>query len=89
MSVHRLAGRGASIGVLTDERLRDVACRLVEVPGVAAVMLGGSRARSAELPDSDVDLGLYYRPPLNGAYGCGSSLELWLEPGPDRVWPLM
>ena len=35
--------------------------------GVTAVMLGGSRARGEELPGSDVDLGLYYRPPLDVA----------------------
>jgi len=51
--------------MLTDQELRRVADRLVAVPGVAAVMLGGSRARGAEQPDSDVDLGLYYRPPLD------------------------
>jgi predicted nucleotidyltransferase len=51
--------------MLTDEELRHIADRLVAVPGVAAVMLGGSRARGAEQPDSDVDLGLYYRPPLS------------------------
>ena len=51
--------------MLTDEELRRVADRLVAVPGVAAVMLGGSRARGAEHPDSDIDLGLYYRPPLD------------------------
>ena len=51
--------------MLTDIRLRQVADQLLEVPGVAAVMLGGSRARGAEKPDSDVDLGLYYRPPLD------------------------
>ncbi len=28
-------------------------------------MLGGSRARGEEDPESDVDLGLYYRPPLD------------------------
>jgi hypothetical protein len=51
--------------VLTDARLREVARRILEVPGVAAVMLGGSRARGNEMPDSDVDLGLYYRLPLD------------------------
>jgi Domain of unknown function (DUF4037) len=30
-------------------------------------MLGGSRARAEYAPDSDVDLGLYYRPPLDVA----------------------
>lgn len=53
--------------MLTDARLRQVADRLVEVPGVTAVMLGGSRARGAETSDSDVDLGLYYREPLDVA----------------------
>nr|WP_240896682.1 nucleotidyltransferase domain-containing protein [Kineococcus vitellinus] len=41
--------------------------RLVEVPGVVAVALGGSRARGEHGPGSDVDLGLYYRPPLDTA----------------------
>jgi hypothetical protein len=35
--------------------------RLVRVPGVVGVMLGGSRARGAHRPDSDWDLGVYYR----------------------------
>lgn len=35
--------------------------RLVEVSGVVAVVLGGSRAIGCHRPDSDVDLGLYYR----------------------------
>jgi len=50
--------------MLTDDELRRLADQLVAVPGIAAVMLGGSRARGAEHPDSDVDLGLYYRSPL-------------------------
>jgi hypothetical protein len=43
-----------------------LAQRLGEIDGIEAVVLGGSRARGAERPDSDVDLGLYYlraRPP--------------------------
>lgn len=39
-----------------------VAERLAVVPGVVAVVLGGSRARGTATPDSDVDLGLYYDP---------------------------
>jgi hypothetical protein len=35
--------------------------KLAALPGVLAVKLGGSRARAAERPDSDWDLGLYYR----------------------------
>jgi predicted nucleotidyltransferase len=41
--------------------MSDVAARLAEVPGVVAVVLGGSRARGTHRPDSDVDLGVYYR----------------------------
>jgi hypothetical protein len=51
--------------VLDDERLRALAARLVRVPGLVAVTLGGSRARGVHAPGSDVDLGLYYRPPLD------------------------
>jgi hypothetical protein len=40
---------------------REIAARLVGVDGVVAVALGGSRARGTHRPDSDVDLGLYYR----------------------------
>lgn len=35
------------------------------VGGVEAVLLGGSRARGDHGPDSDYDVGLYYRPPLD------------------------
>ncbi|THA28928.1 nucleotidyltransferase domain-containing protein [Streptomyces sp. A1277] len=38
-----------------------MADRLTEVPGIRAVALGGSRARGTHRPDSDWDLGLYYR----------------------------
>ncbi len=51
--------------MLTDLDLRSLADQLVEVPGIVGVMLGGSRARGEEHPGSDVDLGLYYRPPLD------------------------
>lgn len=54
-------------GMLDDARLRELAQRLVAVPGVVGVALGGSRARGDHGPDSDVDLGLYYRPPLDVA----------------------
>lgn len=53
-------------GVGVEEvRLDELAGRLVAVPGVVGVVLGGSRARDAHVPESDVDLGLYYRPPLD------------------------
>lgn len=47
--------------------MKELAARLVEVPGIVAVTLGGSRARGTHAPDSDTDLGLYYRPPLDVA----------------------
>ncbi|MGW5672205.1 nucleotidyltransferase domain-containing protein [Micromonospora sp. NPDC003776] len=41
--------------------------RLCAVDGVVAVALGGSRARGEHRPDSDWDLGLYYRGELDVA----------------------
>ncbi|MEV4411422.1 nucleotidyltransferase domain-containing protein [Catellatospora sp. NPDC049609] len=38
-----------------------LAQRLAAVPGVVGVVLGGSRARGEHRPDSDTDLGVYYR----------------------------
>ncbi|WP_250403675.1 DUF4037 domain-containing protein [Streptomyces cellostaticus] len=53
-----------------------MADRLAEVPGVVAVMLGGSRARGEHQDDSDWDLGVYYRGELDVA-------ALRLLAGPD------
>src|SRR5664280_2008430 len=53
--------------VLSDDQLRNLAARMCDVPGVVGVVLGGSRGRGKHLPDSDTDLGLYYRPPLDVA----------------------
>ena len=36
---------------------------LADVPGVAGLALGGSRARGNASPDSDWDIGLYYDEP--------------------------
>ncbi|MFF9641884.1 nucleotidyltransferase domain-containing protein [Kitasatospora aureofaciens] len=44
-----------------DEHIEAMAARLADVPGVVGVMLGGSRARGEHRPESDWDLGLYYR----------------------------
>jgi hypothetical protein len=35
--------------------------RLSAIPGVVAVVLGGSHARGRARPDSDIDLGVFYR----------------------------
>ncbi|MDO3702569.1 nucleotidyltransferase domain-containing protein [Micromonospora sp. C28SCA-DRY-2] len=43
----------------------ELAGRLCAVDGVVAVALGGSRARGTHRPDSDWDLGLYYRGELD------------------------
>ncbi|HLL69718.1 MAG TPA: nucleotidyltransferase domain-containing protein [Micromonosporaceae bacterium] len=42
-----------------------LANRLTTVDGVVGVILGGSRARGEHLPDSDYDLGIYYRQRLD------------------------
>lgn len=52
-------------GVPDDRQLRDIARSLTTVPGVVGVTLGGSRARGTHTAESDTDLGLYYRPPLD------------------------
>jgi Nucleotidyltransferase domain len=53
------------VRVVDVEELRTLGRRLCEVDGVVAVLLGGSRARGEYTPESDFDLGLYYRPPLD------------------------
>jgi predicted nucleotidyltransferase len=45
--------------------LHALADRLTTVEGVVGVVLGGSRARGDHTPDSDVDLGIYYREDLD------------------------
>jgi hypothetical protein len=42
-----------------------LAQRLTSVSGVVGAVLGGSRARGEHMPDSDVDLGIYYRDDLD------------------------
>jgi hypothetical protein len=41
--------------------VRQLAERLMEIPGVVAVTLGGSRPGGVIHPDSDWDFGLHYR----------------------------
>jgi predicted nucleotidyltransferase len=77
---------------LTDGRLTDLAGQLVAVPGVVGVVLGGSRARDEHRPESDYDLGLYYRRPLDiGALGAlaervGGPAAQVTEPGGWGLW---
>ena len=42
------------------ELVSSLTTRLGSIPGVAAVVLGGSHARGRALPGSDIDLGLLY-----------------------------
>ena len=41
--------------------MRHLAAELIQIPGVVAVTLGGSRATGTATPTSDWDFGLYYR----------------------------
>ncbi|MET9921460.1 nucleotidyltransferase domain-containing protein [Streptomyces sp. NPDC006435] len=50
-----------SLAAPVPSHILDMASRLADLPGIRAVALGGSRARGAHRPDSDWDLGLYYR----------------------------
>lgn len=52
---------------MDDRSLASLGDKLASVGGVVAVVLGGSRARGTHRPDSDVDLGLYYRGALDVA----------------------
>jgi predicted nucleotidyltransferase len=63
-----IAGRGWRIAVSVATLVEQVA----RVPGVKAVTLGGSRARGMARPDSDWDIGLYYR----GSIDTGAIREL-------------
>lgn len=52
---------------LTHDHMTALADRLVRVPGVVGVMLGGSRGRGEATESSDTDLGLYYRGAIDTA----------------------
>ena len=56
-----MAYAGAVSEVELPPAVTALAADLAGVPGVVAVVLGGSRARGAGRPDSDWDLGVYYR----------------------------
>ncbi|MFD6491453.1 nucleotidyltransferase domain-containing protein [Streptomyces sp. NPDC060188] len=54
---------GRPVGLTADDDafLDQVADRLLALPGVRSVTLGGSRAQGTHRPDSDWDLAVYYR----------------------------
>ncbi len=77
---------------MDETALTALAERLVAVDGVVAVALGGSRARGTHRPDSDIDLGLYYRGELDvrglrelAARVCGQPAEI-TRPGGWGPW---
>ncbi|MEU3566134.1 nucleotidyltransferase domain-containing protein [Kitasatospora sp. NPDC006786] len=68
--------------------IENMASQLARVPGVVGVMLGGSRARGEERPESDWDLGVYYRgaPDLDALRAlAGPEVEV-AEPGGWGPW---
>jgi predicted nucleotidyltransferase len=60
---------------------QDIAARLITVDGVRAVVLGGSWARGAGDPGSDIDLGLYYDPAQPPALADLRALAAQLDDG--------
>nr|WP_240895609.1 nucleotidyltransferase domain-containing protein [Kineococcus siccus] len=52
---------------MTEQTLQALADRLCDVSGVLGVALGGSRARGTATAESDYDVGVYYRRPLDVA----------------------
>ena len=57
----RRSERARAAGLTLPAELDRLAEQLASLPGVEAVALGGSRATGTHRPDSDWDLGLYYR----------------------------
>ena len=64
--------------------------RVRQVGGVGAVVLGGSRARGTHTPQSDIDLGLYYRPDRPLDLGTLDQVAAELDDGhqPGLVTPI-
>ncbi|MGW4809955.1 nucleotidyltransferase domain-containing protein [Kitasatospora sp. NPDC004272] len=89
-----MTGHGSGAAAELDaDGLRRIAGRLARIGGIVGVCLGGSRARGAHTPESDYDLGLYYRPGEldTGALRelaaelCGAPVEV-AEPGDWGPW---
>ena len=73
-----------------DPLLRRIVPHLAEVPGIVAVVLGGSRARGTATEASDYDLGLYYgaEEALNTQHLLGTVRELVDDPASAAVTPV-
>ena len=64
---------------------RGIVARLAGIEGVVAVSLGGSRALGYQRPDSDIDLGIYYRDASPFAIADIAALARSLNDTPDPV----
>lgn len=45
---------------MIDKIIDKITEALKDIPGIVAIVLGGSRARGNENIDSDIDIGIYY-----------------------------
>lgn len=75
--------------MISHAELRELAGNLGAIPGVSAVVLGGSRARGTHRADSDVDLGLYVRPDVDRSALAAVAARwhgLAVEIGPSGSW---
>jgi predicted nucleotidyltransferase len=63
-----------------NSKIETMAQQLTRVRGVRAVALGGSRARGSHRPDSDWDLGVYYRGSLDTGALASLAAEVTGEP---------
>ncbi len=70
---------------MTSELISPVVERLAVIDGVEAVALGGSHARGTQLPDSDIDLGLYYREASPFSIEAVRSLAEGINDAPEPV----
>ena len=73
-----------------DPLLARIVPRLAEVPGIAGIVLGGSRARGTATAASDYDIGLYYGPhePLDTARLLEIAKELVDDPAAAAITPV-
>ena len=73
-----------------DPLLARIVPRLAEVPGIAGIVLGGSRARGTATAASDYDIGLYYGPhePLDTARLLEIAKDLVDDPAAAAITPV-
>ena len=73
-----------------DPLLTRIVPQLAKVPGIAAVVLGGSRARGTANATSDYDIGLYYGPdePLDTEHLLNVARGLVDDPGAAAITPV-